>query len=244
MRRAPILYLAFAFVLVFLFPLVLGQMMVASLAKLHLSPNAAAFVLFLIIIGSLINIPIKHIQNRAIRISPLAVFGVPSRWQEVGGSDQETVIAVNFGGCLVPIGLALYQLLYIGPELFAQIAYSSAISIVSCYLLARPLPGVGIALPAFAPPLLAVALALIFAPSQAAPYAFFVGVVGPLIGADLLHLKEIKRWEASRASGARGRSMASYCLESLPLIWRDAAATTCREHFPTAKDIVCRCGEN
>jgi hypothetical protein len=56
-----------------------------------------------------------------------------------------------------------------------------------CYFVARPVQGVGILLPGLVP----AALALIFAPGDAAPVAYVAGVAGPLIGADLQHLREI-----------------------------------------------------
>jgi uncharacterized membrane protein len=46
----------------------------------------------------------------------------------------------------------------------------------------------------------ATVLALILAPEQASPVAFVAGVAGPLIGADLLHLKDIEKLPAGMAS--------------------------------------------
>ena len=69
-------------------------------------------------------------------------------------------------------------------------------NIMVCYLMARPVPGIGILMPAFISPLVAVGVTWIvcglFAPVGAtnlAPIAFTAGVAGPLVGADLLHLK-------------------------------------------------------
>jgi len=56
--------------------------------------------------------------------------------------------------------------------------------------------GVGILLPGLGPAAVAALLAVIFAPSDAAP----VGVTGPLIGADLLHLKQIEESAVGMAS--------------------------------------------
>jgi uncharacterized membrane protein len=69
-----------------------------------------------------------------------------------------------------------------------------------CYFLARPVPGVGILLLGLVPAAVAAILALIFAPSEAAPVAYIAGVAGPLIGADLLHLKDIERSAVGMAS--------------------------------------------
>jgi hypothetical protein len=74
-----------------------------------------------------------------------------------------------------------------------------------CYFLARPVQGVGILLPGLVPAAVAAVLALIFAPSGAAPVAYVAGVAGPLIGADLLHLKEIEQSAVGMASIGRCR---------------------------------------
>jgi uncharacterized membrane protein len=63
--------------------------------------------------------------------------------------------------------------------------------------MAKPVQGIGIALPELIPPLLATICALSFAPDQAPPVAFVAGVLGPLIEADLLHLRDIEKIAAS-----------------------------------------------
>ena len=55
------------------------------------------------------------------------------------------------------------------------------------------MPGVGIVMPGLLSPVAAALLAMILAPQQAAPVAFVAGVIGPLVGADLFHLKDIHR---------------------------------------------------
>jgi uncharacterized membrane protein len=53
---------------------------------------------------------------------------------------------------------------------------------------------------AFVPALVAVPCGLLFLPDQAPLIAFAAGMLGPLIGADLLHLQEIERIGAGVAS--------------------------------------------
>ena len=62
------------------------------------------------------------------------------------------------------------------------------------------IPGLGIAIPGFVPPLVSAAAALILAPSAASPVAFVAGVVGSLVGADLLHLADVRRIGTGMAS--------------------------------------------
>jgi uncharacterized membrane protein len=59
--------------------------------------------------------------------------------------------------------------------------------------LARIVPGKGITVPVFAPPVLAALFALIFAPNFTSPAAFIIGTLGTLIGADLLNLKKAQK---------------------------------------------------
>jgi uncharacterized membrane protein len=67
-----------------------------------------------------------------------------------------------------------------------------------CYRLATPVAGVGIAIPAFVAPLAAVAIAwLLLGGTQfgevRAPVALVAGVLGPLVGANLLHLRDVPK---------------------------------------------------
>jgi uncharacterized membrane protein len=98
---------------------------------------------------------------------------------------RETIIAVNFGGCIVPTGLAVCELLYLlaagAPALLALLV-TAGVNIVVCDFAARPVQGVGILLPGLVLAAVAALLALIFAPSDAAPVAYVAGVAGPLIG--------------------------------------------------------------
>jgi len=96
---------------------------------------------------------------------------------------------------LIPTGLAIYELVYLAllsPSGLAAAAVGCAANIAVCYLIARPVPGVGILMPGVMSPIVAAGLALLLAPEMAAPVAFVSGVMGPLIGADLMHLKHIE----------------------------------------------------
>ena len=68
------------------------------------------------------------------------------------------------------------------------------------YYFSRPIPGVGIAMPIFIAPICAAMVGLILSPDQSAPLAYISGTLGVLIGADLLHLKEIPKLGAPNAS--------------------------------------------
>jgi uncharacterized membrane protein len=105
------LFSVFSFVVMLvLLPILFGELMAASLGKLHLSPGVALLLMIAIIIGGLVNLPVKRIAHeRLVPMHPLAVFGLGGLWPEMVRERRETVIAINFGGCLVPTGLAAYD---------------------------------------------------------------------------------------------------------------------------------------
>jgi len=203
-NASPLLSLFAFLLLLLLLPIVFGELMATSFVKLHLSPEAALLLMMAIILGGLVNIPVKRIAHeRVVSLHPLAVFGLGGLWPSMRRERRETIIADNFGGCVIPTGLALYELFQLAaqsaPALLAVLV-ASIVNIAVCYFLARPVQGVGILLPGLVPAAVAAILALIFAPSEAAPVAYVAGVAGPLIGADLLHLREIEQSAVGIAS--------------------------------------------
>jgi uncharacterized membrane protein len=146
-----------------------------------------------IIIGRLvINIPVKRIAHeRLVAMHPRAVFGLGGLWPEMRRERRETVIAVNLGGCVVPTGLAAYELLHLAgarASILLALLLPAGINIAVCYFIARPVPGGGILMLGLVPAAVAAILALLLAPGDTAPVAYVAGVADPLIGADLLHL--------------------------------------------------------
>lgn len=186
-----------ALFLVVLFPLLFGEVMATSLVKLHLSPQTALALLVGIIAGGLVNIPVRRTRRTVvIEVHPLATFGVHDLWPRLRRVRRDVIVAVNVGGCLIPTGLAIYEVLWLyraDPRLLWAVGVASIVNVAICYRLAQPVPRVGIALPGLVPALVAAALALVLAPEQAPAVAYVAGVAGPLIGADLLHLKDIER---------------------------------------------------
>jgi uncharacterized membrane protein len=100
-----------------------------------------------------------------------------------------TVIAVNIGGAVIPGLLSLYLLAK--NRLWGRGLLANACVAAITHLLAQPVPGAGITLPLFAPPLVAAVAALVLSRRYAAPLAFIGGSVGTLIGADLLNLDKV-----------------------------------------------------
>ena len=199
------LFSVFAFILmIVLLPILYGEILAVSLGKLHLTPGLALLLMIAIIIGGLINIPVKRIAHeRVVPMHPLAVFGLGSALPAMRRERQYAIIAVNIGGCIIPTGLAVYELLHLagaGSSTLLALVVAGGINIAICYFLARPVQGLGILLPGLVPAAVAAILAILLAPSNPAPVAYVAGVAGPLIGADLLHLKEIEQSATGIAS--------------------------------------------
>ena len=191
-----------------LFPFVFGELMLASLSKLHLSPSTALTLVIAIFVGGLVNIPVKSVVNdRDVVSHPLAVYGLSDFWPQLQRVRRETIIAVNVGGCLIPVGLVVYEIIQLAtfnpPALFA-VAVGCVVNSLVCYFIARPVTGIGIVMPGVISPIIAASVALLLAPDVAAPVAFAIGVIGPLVGADLMHLKDIEASEIGGYIGGAG----------------------------------------
>jgi len=109
---------------------------------------------------------------------------------------RRITIAVNLGGCVIPSILALKLLTEI-PLIPWLVAFSICAAIT--YMYAKPVPGVGIAVPMILPPavsaLTSYAVSVAYGlPAVCIPrLAFSTGVLSALIGADILHLKDIEK---------------------------------------------------
>ncbi|KUK53493.1 MAG: hypothetical protein XD78_1162 [Desulfotomaculum sp. 46_296] len=178
----PVLYLAVFVLLPFLVFMFFFQVAAFSFAKLGLSPEGAVLLFGLSLIGGIINIPVSRRLVKE-RMSPLNYFFYyPPRV-------SEQVIAVNLGGAVIPVLFSFY-LLHRTP--FLPTILAAAIVTIASKALARPVPGMGISLPAFIPPLVAAAAAVLLAREYAAPVAYIAGVWGTLTGADLLNLNRFR----------------------------------------------------
>lgn len=195
--------LTFLFMIIFLFFLliffVVVQINIIAFAFSEIGiPNQYIFLALLaILLGSFINIPVKKIpQKTMIDKAWVSYFGfryVIPVWRR-----EETVLAVNLGGAVIPTLLSIYLLFKTG--VWGTALIPTLLMVVLTYRLAKPMPGVGIALPAFVPPVLAAILSLIFAYGHAPVIAYISGTLGTLIGADLLNIRKIEALGAPVAS--------------------------------------------
>jgi uncharacterized membrane protein len=193
------LTLAAALFLICLLPVFLVDAMRSALVRLDLHPAVAMLAVIGIFVGSLVNIPVHRIPRTQDQPDlVIGAFGVGWFSPQYRRVRHETVIALNVGGCVIPALLAVKQLGTIlgtnSETIFAMLVITAA-NVFVCYRAARPTPGVGVMMPGLLSPLVAVGLTWLFGVAQdhRAPVAFVAGVSGPLIGADLLHLRHISQ---------------------------------------------------
>ena len=98
-------------------------------------------------------------------------------------------LAVNLGGCIIPLLISAHLLLR-GQAGLKKALLGMAVVAPITYWAAEAIPGEGIGLPVWLSPLLAAAMGLLLAGGvrRASPLAYISGTLGTLIGADLLSL--------------------------------------------------------
>ncbi len=189
-----LLFLLFLLLLPFIWIGLALDVVEVAVAKLGFSPTVALLLFIAVLIGSTINIPLYQVES----ITPIVpdfqelwlrqFWGIPL--QKIR---QKTIIAHNVGGGLIPLILAIYEL--IRSDTVAIFWVTLIVTIVT-YFSAHIVPGIGIQINALVAPLTAAISAILIAEPLASSVAFAGGILGTLIGADLLHLKEIERMSA------------------------------------------------
>ena len=155
-------------------------------------------LLILSLLGSAINIPIAALPPEQV-VSGRAVDFFGMRYivpdvQDLPG----TVLAINLGGALIPTALSIY--LWIRRRLGGLALVAIAIVTVAVNFMARPIPGVGIAVPSFWPPIIAAVTAVLLSRRSAPALAYIAGTLGTLVGADVLNLPYLQGLGAPVAS--------------------------------------------
>lgn len=205
MRSAPPGCLSLVFLgVLLLLPFLLANAMLAALGKLGLGPTSSILAALGIFLGGAWNVPVARVEHeRTIEYLPHRLLGLHRLFSQPVQQRTYTVIAINVGGCLVPTALAGYQaarLTMEAPSVLPAAALALVINVGVCYFVARPVPDTGITMPPIVPAGTAALCGLVLAPEWAPPVAFMAGVLGPLIGADFLHLDDIAEIGTGMAS--------------------------------------------
>jgi uncharacterized membrane protein len=202
-----LLILVLIFGLTFLF---IGGI-ISAFMKIGFSIEDAFLILLLSLVGSSINIPLTTLRSDTpvVQETYIRVFGVAYRVPFRRVTRNETTIAVNVGGAVIPILISAYLLLKFPSTLMLAGAGILIVAIIT-HSVARPIRGIGIATPALIPPLAAALAAIVLTSIIHVPYcpvdqcrfvtAYAGGVLGTLLGADILNLGKIKNLGAPIAS--------------------------------------------
>src|SRR5271163_3962889 len=190
--------LATLFVIILVGLLLLQGLLSRASSALGLDPRVATLVLFGSLLGSYINLPLVRLpEERVVSREVVEIMGVPFL-APVAVDWPGTILAINVGGAVIPIALSVYLLMRY--RLWGTGLIAIAVVAFFVHQMATPVPGVGIAVPTFVPPLLAAAAALLLSRRYAGPLAYIGGCIGVLVGADLLNLGALQSLGAPVAS--------------------------------------------
>ena len=185
----PFLLLGFLVLLGLLVLMVELRVLAYAYRKIGVAPRYMFAVLVLSLVGSHVNIPLYSVT--VPRLAPPEAVTVFGRTYVVPPAVEPgtTVVAINVGGALLPVLLSIY--LFVRTGLHGRMLLGTAIVAAVAHAFARVVPGVGIALPMFIPPLAAALVGLVLSWRRAPPVAYVAGSMGTLIGADLLNLGRV-----------------------------------------------------
>jgi len=195
----PLQLVGFILVLALLLTFIQVGILTVAFGKLGLSSHSAFMLLFASLFGSAINLPLMKVdaERPPLESIPEQLRGMME--QVFRKFQGKTIIAVNAGGCLIPLIFSYYLIHYNQIEPFKVIVATLIVTAVS-RLTSRPVPGVGIGMPIFIAPIAAAITAMGIDPEHSAPLAYICGTLGVLIGADLLRLKDVRKMGVPIAS--------------------------------------------
>jgi uncharacterized membrane protein len=157
--------------------------------RLGVGPGAALLLLLGSLIGSYFNIPITVLPGPPVQSGQIVEFFGMRYVVPLVVSWPGTVLAVNVGGAVIPTLMSIY--LVIRYQLWLKAILATVAITVVIHSMATPVPGIGIAVPVFAPVAATAIVAFMLSREFAAPLAYIGGSMGTLIGADLLNLDKI-----------------------------------------------------
>jgi uncharacterized membrane protein len=189
----------FIVLIIVLIPLAFLGIIGAAFTRLGFSWLSALAVVLLILLGSTVTIPVYTIKREMIRVTHggMSMSDPYAPWP--GDDVWDTVVSVNLGGAVIPLGIALY-VLYVAYPLVAATLFPPlvlgilGVSLIT-YVSTRAVPGAGIQVPLLIPALTALLLGLAFAGGVgllASVTAMVSGIPGVLIGGNLAQMGKLR----------------------------------------------------
>jgi uncharacterized membrane protein len=190
--------LALFFIFVIVLALIELRVLKHVYGRIGIPSRCVMAVLLSTLLGSWINIPVWQLQPEEMITDRVVDFFGVRYVVPVVEEWPATIVAVNVGGAVIPVIVAVY--LMVKNKLYSRGMLAVAIVTIVVYDLAQPVPGIGISVPALAPPIAAAVTAMVLGWRNAPPLAYIAGTLGTLIGADLLNLDRIQGLGAPVAS--------------------------------------------
>ncbi len=178
--------------------LVLLHVLRYAYVSMGIAPQYVFVVLVLSLLGSYVNIPLLRFPDERVLSEQEVLFFGMHYVIPVVRDWPGTIVAVNLGGAVIPALMSLY--LMVRKALYGEGLLAIALVSLICHQLAYPVPGIGIAIPIFIPPLATAVVAVVLSRRHAAPLAYISGSLGTLIGADLTNLDRMRELGAPVAS--------------------------------------------
>ena len=160
-----------------------------ALGRLGIGPESAVLLLLASLAGSVVNIPVARLRGNVTQLRQMVtVFGM--RYVIPVVRSRRTTIAVNVGGAIIPAALSVYLIAH---DRLGWLAFAAVVIVaLFTHAVARPVRGLGIAVPALLPGVFAAAVAIMMHPAAVAGLAYVGGTLGTLLGADLLNLHKVR----------------------------------------------------
>jgi len=194
----PLLVLALLFFLAVFVVAVEMRILAYAYRKIGVRPRYVFAVMLLSLLGSHVNLPLYSVPvERVVPPHAISMMGRTYLVPEVIQSGA-TIVAINVGGALIPIVVSAY--LIVRSRMYGRMLVGVAIVALVVNALARVVPGVGIVVPMFVPPLAAAGVSLLLAFRRAPPVAYVSGSMGALLGADVWNLGRIPEFGAPLVS--------------------------------------------
>jgi uncharacterized membrane protein len=147
----------------------------------------ASLAVFGSILGSLVDFPLNQSPITSYPNWYLSLLNLNS--PEVSNTFHPLYLAVNLGGCIIPIVISAHLLMRGQASLGKALTGMTVVAALTYYA-ADAIPGEGIVLPVWLSPLLAAVLGLVLVKGyrRSPPLAYISGTLGTLIGADIISL--------------------------------------------------------
>lgn len=198
MRFSPATFILAALAVGALFVFIHLEVLTLAFHKLGLSRDQAAALLFLALAGSFINLPLIRLRG----IAPEKVKypdDIAELRKVMPPYTGVTIVGVNVGGCIVPLLFSIF-LLSRSEIPFSQILIAIIVITILSYMIAKPMPGIGIGMPILVAPISAALVGIFFGGEERALTAYIAGTCGVLIGADILRINDIRVLGVASAS--------------------------------------------